>query len=261
MFVDTHCHLTMMVKKEEFIEQSGVIAKEASDAGVGMVVTVSTTLADSLNSIAIAQQFKEVWTTVGIHPCDCADGWQKDFKEIIKLCGKKHEHKIVALGETGLDFYHKPFFKKRQIDVFTAHIECALEYNLPVVVHIRESVDTALAVLGPYKGELRGVAHCFSQQASVAQTFVDWGFFLGVGGPISYPKNDRLREMISHIPLENLLLETDSPFLPPQQFRGKQNHPKYIPLIAQVVAQVKDVDVVVVEEATTMNAKILFGLT
>ena len=281
IFVDTHCHLTMLSESDfsksdvvkplqaQQMQEIRSVIKEASDQEVHNIISISTNLPDSMNSVLVAQQNDGVWATVGIHPCDCSESWMKDFKEIDKLVKEKEKNKIVGLGETGLDFYHKPFFKQRQIDSFIAHIECALENDLPVVVHIRESVDEVLKVLEKYSNnklrgnqlrgnQLRGVVHCFFQTKETAGVLIDWGFYLGLSGPISYPKNDWLRETVKDLPLDHLLLETDAPFLPPQQYRGKRNYPKYIPLIAQKIAEIRGVDVSVIGEATTRNAKRLF---
>lgn len=251
MFVDTHCHLTIMSDKSS--EQVDIIVKEAADAGVTQIVTVATTLQDSINAVDIAKKCDGVWATVGIHPCDCPEFWRGDFAQVENLVKNKKENKIVALGETGLDFYHKPFFKQRQIDAFKAHIECAIEHDLPVIVHIRESAQEVLKVLQDYKGRVKGVAHCFLQTKEIADILIDLGFYLGVGGCITYPKNEWLREMIQDIDLKHLLLETDAPFLPPQQCRGKKNHPKYVPLIAEAIANIKKITVHQVGAVTTQN--------
>ncbi|MCK4499046.1 TatD family hydrolase, partial [Candidatus Babeliales bacterium] len=169
--------------------------------------------------------------------------------------------KIVAIGETGLDFYHKPFFKQRQTDAFRAHIELALELNMPVSVHIRESVDDVYRLIEEYAGDLRGVLHCFCQNKAEALQAIEWGFLLGVGGPVTYPKNDDLREIIKEVPLKSIVLETDAPFLPPQQYRGKQNRPAYIPLIAKKIAEVRGVSVDEVERVTSNSAERLLFLS
>jgi len=195
---------------------------------------------------------------VGIHPGDCNASWQKDVKKIEALLANKEENVIVGVGETGLDFYHKPFNKQRQVDAFKAHIEASLEHTLPLIIHMRDSSEETLRVLDEYKDEACGVAHCFVQTKDIAQVLIDWGFYLGIGGPITYPRNELLREMYALVPLESIVLETDAPFLPPQPFRGKPNHPKYIPLIAQKIAQIRNVAVEVVAEVTTTNAKKLF---
>jgi len=256
MFIDTHCHLTF--KKLGVPDE---VVAEASEAGVGAIISIGTDLKDSLAVVEISRRIDSVWAVVGIHPCDAIEGWRGDFKEIEGLCKEKGSNKIVGLGETGLDFYHKPFFKQRQADLFVANIECALENNLPVVVHMRDADDEVLKILEIYKNDLTGVVHCFSHKKFVAETVLSWGFYVGIGGVISYPKNDDLRATVKDIPLEKILLETDAPFLPPQEFRGKKNHPKYVPLIGGVLAIIKGVELSEVEAVTTENAKKLFGLT
>lgn len=272
MFVDTHCHLNMMVNKdpdvllkESQFKEIGDIVLAAQHAGVGKIVNVGTSLPESMNSVEIAKRFLPVYATMGIHPCDCNDISNKDFKEMIgqvkRFLNHKQEHKIVAIGETGLDFYHKPFKKEQQIDCFKVQIELALEHDLPLVVHVREAADEILRVLDDYRqNNVRGVIHCFLQQKDFADTVTSWGFYVGLDGPITYPKNDWLREVFKQIPLERVILETDSPFLPPQQFRGKSNSPVHIPLIAQALADLKEVDRDEVALATTTNAEKLFGI-
>lgn len=257
MFVDTHCHLTLM----QAIAGKTVdeVVADAAAVGVDRIITIATTLQDAEACAAITKEFDSLWMTAGIHPCDCSESWKKDFSTIKKLV-QKRESKIVALGETGLDFYHKPFFKQRQIDSFIAHIECAMEHDLPVIVHLRDSAEAVLKVLERYKGEVRGVVHCFSQKKDIADILLEFGFYLGFGGTISYPKNEWLRELIQTIDLRRILLETDAPFLPPQPFRGKRNFPKYIPLIAQIIADLRGIAVDEVGAVTSQNAEDLFSI-
>lgn len=264
MFVDTHCHLTMIDKKigpGDGVPIPEVVAR-ADKANVKKIITIATTLEESMATIELAKQYNSVWATIGIHPCDGTELWKKDFEAMKALPREKgaESRVVVGVGETGLDFYWKPFFKQRQIDLFKAHIELALERDLPLVIHIRDSADEVLAVLEEYKDEARGVAHCFSQPADIAKVLLDWGFYLGIGGPVTYPKNDALRSLVAEVPLDRILLETDAPFLPPQQFRGKRNFPEYIPLIAQAVAEARGVPLSVVEEVTTDNVKVLFQI-
>lgn len=267
MFVDTHCHLSMMISKKvdelfsfEQLDSIGKIEDEAYQNNVKKIINISVNLPDSLNAIAIAKKSNFVYTSVGIHPCDCSGQWKTDFKEIEKLLLNRQENKIVAIGETGLDFYHKPFYRQRQIDAFKSHIECSIKHDLPLSIHVRESVAEVLHVLNSYKNEIKGVLHCFCNSKNVADIFIEWGMYLGIGGVLTYPKNQWLRDVLKNVSLEHVVLETDAPFLPPQQFRGKQNHPKYIPLIAQAVAEVKEIDVQKVEDVTTANAKKLFKI-
>ncbi len=277
MFVDTHCHLNMLVKKDEdaFLQENDyqIIEEkisEAQAADVKRIITIGTSVNESINSVNIAKRFEDVYAVVGLHPCDCAINWKDDFVKIKELIKNKassfvkttadKENKIVGIGETGLDFFHKPFDKERQIEAFRLHIELAIENNLPVVVHVRESAEEVLKVLQDYKKEIKGVIHCFSQKKDFADEALKLGLYLGINGPITYPKNEWFRNVVRQLPLESLLLETDAPFLPPQKLRGKQNLPAYIPIIAQAIADIKNIDVKEVGDVTTLNAQKLFGI-
>lgn len=272
VFIDTHCHLNMMVKQEPDVALSGEQLKAIADivsaagrVGVEKIINVGTSLQESINSLEIAKKFPSVFATIGIHPCDSNVLSFDDLKDIMhkwrQLLMHKQDHKIIGLGETGLDFYHKPFDRQRQVDFFKTHIELGLEFDLPLVIHVRESIDEALKIIDEYrKNGLRGVLHCFLQEPGVAQEVTSWGFYVGLDAPITYPKNQWLRDMFKNVALEHIILETDAPFLPPQQFRGQQNSPINIPIIAQALAEIKEVPLEVVEQVTTANVEKLFQM-
>lgn len=289
MLVDTHCHLNLMVKQQSGQQPMDNLAltkpqldaiapfvHEAQQNNVGSVLTVGTTLIESLNSIAIAQQYPGVWAIIGIHPSDCTPDWQGTFYEIKKLVGNAEKNKIVGIGETGLDYYWPNYYKKCQRDAFKAHTELSLEYNLALSIHMRptkpqlvngviapapdSAQDELFELLQPYKGQItRGVMHCFCHDRAFAQESFALGFCLGIGGVITYPKNSELRSLVQELPLEKMVLETDAPFLPPQIARGTQNHPKYIATIAQFLADLKGTSLSDVAEKTTRTAQKIFG--
>jgi TatD DNase family protein len=268
MFIDTHCHLNMMIEKKERealgandLKQIEQICNLANANNVGKIINIGSSLQDSIDSINIAKQMACVWAVVGIHPYDCNSDWQDKLSEIKKLIKNRSGKKIVGIGECGLDFYRKPYNEQIQNAAFKNQIELALEQNLPLVIHVRDAADEALKILEEFiKNKPRGVLHCFSQSPDFAKQVLDWGFYIGIDGHITYPKNDALRETIKNVPLNRLLLETDAPFLPPQQFRGKQNNPVYIPLIAQFIAGLRGIKLEELEQATTQNAQDLFGI-
>lgn len=268
MFIDTHCHINIIVKEsfdreltlEELNAAAGVI-EQAKSAGVETIINVGTSLVESLNCIALAQRYPEIFATVGIHPCDATASWQDDFKIIAQKVREKERLRIVGIGEVGLDFFHKPFDVQRQKDCFKAHIELALEHNLGLSIHVRDAGEELLYVLDEYHKEIdRAVIHCFSQSQDFANTVLEWGFYLGIDAPITYPKNEQLRSIVARTPLTSLVLETDAPFLPPQELRGKKNHPAYIQKFVDWIANLKGVSVEEVALVTTKNAKRLFGL-
>ncbi len=267
MFIDTHCHLNMMAVKnyKDKFENKDLdtvrnIIDRSKANNVKKFLTIGTSLQDSITAILISKNFDSVFSVVGIHPCDATDIWVQDLKEIEKLIINKEENKIVGVGETGLDYYHKPYDKAKQISVFEEQIALSVKYNLPLVIHVRDSVCDVYDILSNYKNNITGVIHCFSQDKEFARKFLNLNLHLGIGGIVTYPKNDYLREVINFMPLDRILLETDAPFLPPQEFRGKKNSPEYIPITAKAIADVKKIDIKEVEVVTTDNAIKLFGL-
>lgn len=266
-FVDTHCHINMMVKKDfdrllthAELQKAFFIAQEAYEKGVKTIINVGTSIPESLNCISLAHAIDFCRAAVGIHPNDATPAWQDDFKELQKMAANKEQNKIIAIGECGLDFHYPGYEKQRQYDVFKAQIELALTHELALIVHTRDAGQETLQVLEEYKKEIKAVIHCFSEQLDFAQTVIDWGMVIGIGGTITYPKNEYLRTIVQTVGLEKIVLETDAPFLPPQELRGKQNTPANIPLIAQAIAQIRSTTLEEVASATTTAAKDLFKI-
>ena len=269
MFIDTHCHLNVIVDNKEFdvplqpehLLAIDLIMNEARRAGVTTIINVGTSLVESYNCVTLAKRYADVYATVGIHPCDVSDTWRSELKELEVLARAAEEHKIVGIGEIGLDFYHKPFNVQRQKDAFKAQIELALSCNLGLSIHVREAGEETLRVLEEYSRDIkRAVIHCFAQNNDFADVVIGWGFYLGIDAPLTYPKNEQLREIVRTVDLAHLVIETDSPFLPPQQFRGKKNYPAYIPLFAALMAELKEVTLEECAAVTSANARKLFNL-
>jgi TatD DNase family protein len=264
--IDTHCHLNMMVKKEfdvlltqEQIASAQTIIDDAKRANVNYIINVGTSLIESSNCVSLAQTYKNVYASVGIHPNDATATWQKDLTEIKKLLQKTD--KVVAIGECGIDRHYPDYNLSRQQDAFKAQIELALENNLALIVHTRDAADETLAILEQYRGSgIRGVIHCFSEGSAFAKDVIDRGYYIGIGGTLTYPKNNALREICTSIDLKHIILETDAPFLPPQSMRGQQNSPKNIQLIAQFLAALRNESLEDVALKTTNNALKLFAI-
>jgi TatD DNase family protein len=266
--IDTHCHLNMIVKKsfdvlmsnEELLAAQPII-DEAIDEQVTTIINVGTSLPESLNSVALAQRYQAVYATIGIHPNDCTPDWRQDFKQLAQLMQHKEKNKIVGVGECGIDMYRPGYDLQRQQDAFKAHIELALEHDVALVVHSRNAAQETLRILDDYAGQIsRATMHCFSYDQSIAQDVINKGFVIGIDAPITYPKNEELRAIVKTVPLEYIVLETDAPFLPPQQLRGSQNHPKHIKTIAEFIAELRGVTLAEIAAQTTANARKLFGL-
>ncbi|MCA9770434.1 TatD family hydrolase [Candidatus Dependentiae bacterium] len=269
MLVDTHCHINTIIKKDfdvplpkNYVQLAQQIIDEATQHKVTTIINVGTSLQESIDCVSLAQCFKNVWATVGLHPNDCTSNWINDFKKIKALVHDKQYNNIVGIGECGMDFHYPEYNVQRQKDVFKAHIELALENNLALVIHTREAPEETLGVLSEYASQIsRGVIHCFSEKQDFANQVIDWGFILGIGGTLTYPKNNYLRDIAQNVSLKKIVLETDAPFLPIQAMRGKKNHPKYIAEIAQFLANLRNESLYVITKQTTYNALRLFNIS
>lgn len=270
MFVDTHCHLDTIadfgneppILNCEVMDEIVRIVQQAKQNNVGCIINVGCSAAESKNCVKLARAFDCVFAVVGIHPYGGKTGWKDDFGQLKKLVvGRTQEDKIVGVGEIGLDYSRKHSDKDAQKDLLRAQIELALEHDFPISFHVRDAADDFLKLVEPYTRQMRGaVIHCFQQDQGFADVVTKWGFYIGIDGPITYPKNESLREVIRNVDLSSIVLETDAPFLPVQQERGKTNYPSKIPLIAMEVARVKAVSLKEVEAVTTRNAAALFSL-
>lgn len=266
MLVDTHCHLELIAEKLEVTANKKVNAQtvnkiigDARNADIFALISVGTTLATSSCIVEHFASIPEVFCAIGLHPCDASDDWQADMREFDKLFVHPNHQKIVGIGECGLDFYHPGFIVERQEAVFRAHIQMALERQLPLVVHTRNAFDATLRIVDEYKGNPpTGTFHCFSEDVAAARKVVDRGFLLGIGGPVTYPKNSMLRDVVKTVGLDHIMLETDAPFLPPQGFRGQINYPHHVATVAHYLAEFLGCSYAQVAEKTTANAQKLF---
>jgi TatD DNase family protein len=268
MLIDTHCHINMMVKKDfdrlltvDEIKAAGAIVKAAHANGVHFIVNVGTSLPESKNCIILAKELKPVIAAIGIHPNDLTPSWRNDLKELAPYLKHKQENKVVAIGECGMDFHYPNYNIQQQKDAFRAQIELALEHSVALIVHTRDARDETLRVIEEYKKDItKGIIHCFSEDMDFAQTVIDWGFAIGIGGTITYPKNEYLRTIVKTVKLENIVLETDAPFLPVQEMRGKQNSPVFIKNIAEYIAQLRTEPFENVAQKTSTVAQRIFDI-
>lgn len=242
--IDTHCHLT-----KRFFEKPKEVVARAKENGVEKIICIGTNLEDSFEAIEIANKFDEVFASVGIHPdspSPSASDWSK-FEKLINL------PKVVAIGETGLDF--KVGLPNQQ-EIFIKQIELAKKHDKPLIIHSRDAVDETFKILDGYQN-LRGVFHFYSFGKSKINKVLDMGFYFGVDGNLTY--EDGLQNVFKNIPIERVLLETDTPFLTPKPLRGSQNEPKNVKIIAQCLADIKGLTLEKIEKTTTQNANELFN--
>lgn len=194
---------------------------------------------------------------IGLHPCSVKENYLFELKIVRDYLEKRS---FKAVGEIGLDFYWDKTFTEQQYDAFNQQIEWALHFDLPIVIHSRNSTDECIEVVSKHqKGKLRGVFHCFSGDIVQAKRVIDLGFYLGIGGVVTF-KNSGLDKVMEEIPLEHVVLETDAPYLAPVPFRGKRNEPAYLKYVAEKLAGIKNVEIDEVAKITTDNAEKLFGL-
>ena len=258
MLVDSHAHLTM----PELASDLSAVLDRAVAAGVSVIVCVGVDLPSSKQAVQIAQQRAEVVAAVGVHPNDCADlapSWLDVIRGLCELPG------VVAIGEIGLDYYRQRADRTLQREVFLAQLELARELELPVVVHNRQaSVDMA-EILQDWAATLprqhrRGVLHCFSGDLALMRSCCGAGFCVSFAGPITYPNARPAAEVAIQVPEDRLLVETDAPYLAPHPYRGKQNEPAMLPLVARRLAALRQESFDRIAELTTRNAARLFGL-
>ena len=268
MLIDTHCHLNMIVKKKFDVtlsqaecDAAQMIVNQAAEHHVSTIINVGTSFVESENCVTLAQQYHACYATVGIHPNDCTSNWKEDFKKIAALARQKQKNKVIGIGECGIDLHYPHSNLPRQRDAFQAHIDLALEHDLALVIHSRDAYDETLRALEQFKHDIkRATIHCFSYDLMFAQQIIAWKWVIGIDAPITYPKNDVLRNVVSTIGLDHIVLETDAPFLPPHHLRGKENHPIHIYTIATYIANLLGMSVEEVAQKTTKNARKLFGL-
>ena len=261
MFLDSHCHLSFPELRERLPEVLDAMAQ----ARVDRAICICTTLEEFEAVHALARSHPQLWATVGVHPDN--EGVREPAEdELVTLAGRE---RVVAIGETGLDYYR---LGERTVEDmawqrerFRRHIRAARRCDKPLVIHTRSASEDTLRLLreegqGGALPDARGVFHCFTETREVARAALDLGFLISVSGILTFRNAADLREVTAEVPLDRLLIETDSPYLAPVPYRGKLNMPAYVPHVAAEVARLKGLSVEAVAEATTRNAERLFGL-
>lgn len=249
---DTHLHLD----DDAFAaDVDGVLAR-ARAAGVLGFITIGTSLASSHRALAFAERHDDIYAAVAIHPHNASEATPEALDDLAALA--RHP-RVVAIGETGLDFYRNFAPREAQADAFRAHLDLARERDLPVIIHNRDAYADVIRILGEAVPP-SVIMHCFSGSLEVARACLDRGYYLGLGGPVTYRNARRALEVARFVPPDRLLLETDAPYLPPEPHRGRRNEPAYLPLIAWAIAHARGVSAGTVAELTSINARTVFRL-
>lgn len=254
MLFDTHVHLNA----EQFEEDLEEVIERAKLAGVSNVVVVGFDHPTILRAMELVEQYDFMYASVGWHPVDAIDMTEDDLNWIEDLSGHP---KVVAIGEMGLDYHWDKSPKDIQKEVFRKQIRLAKKVQLPIIIHNREATADIVEILEEENAaEVGGIMHCFSGSAETAKKCVDMNFYISLGGPVTFKNAKKPKEVAEEIPLDRLLIETDCPYLAPHPHRGKRNEPSYVKLVAEQIAEIKSISLEEVEEATTRNAKKLFGI-
>lgn len=250
MFIDSHLHLI----QKDYEESIDKIINDAKDNKVNCLVVSCCETKDLEESLRLLDR-EGVFLALGLHPQEAKTYTDEDIKTIESLA--KANDKIIAIGEIGLDFYYGKEDKEEQIELFEKQLSLAENLNLPVVIHTRDATEETINILK--KHNVKGVIHCFSGSVETAGIYKSLGYKIGIGGVVTF-KNSNLPKVVEALELTDILLETDSPYLSPEPYRGKKNGPKNIPIIAEKVAEIKNVDLKKVAEITTSNVVDLFDL-
>ncbi|MDW8326769.1 MAG: TatD family hydrolase [Anaerolineales bacterium] len=251
LLVDTHCHLDF----PEFDTDREQVIERALAAGVGRILIPGVDLATCRRAVSLAEQHPVVYAAVGLHPNSAAEATPAALAEIRSLA--KHP-KVVGIGEIGIDLYWRKLSRAEQEAVFRAQLKLANDLGKPVIVHDRDAHEEVLAVLRDLRPAAGCVLHAFSGGRPLAEEAVNLGFFLGVDGPITYKKNEALRAVFAGAPLEQILVETDAPYLTPQSRRGQRNEPAYVRDVVAQLAVIRNSSFETIAVATTQNAARLF---
>ena len=254
VFADSHIHFYF----DDFQPDLQECFDRSIESGVNYMIIPNVDSVTIPQVSEVCDRFpNHCFPAIGLHPTHVNEHYQTDLEIMLKAA---NERRYYAVGEAGLDLYHDKTFFNEQIDVFETQIRLAQEKNLPLIIHSRDAFEETMNVLKRFdNGALRGVFHCFTGSIEQAKRIVDLGFYLGIGGVVTF-KNSKLWQVVEHFDLDHILLETDAPFIAPDPHRGKRNEPAYIPLIAQRIATIKDIPLETVAEQTTTQTLKLFGI-
>ena len=256
MLIDSHCHLDF---PELASDQDNVLAR-ARASGVGKFLTISTHISKAAQVLAVADKYPDVYCSIGVHPHHVAEEGQQVTADQLSQYAK--HLKVAALGETGLDFYYDTAPRARQEENFREHLRAGIATKLPIVVHSRQAEEETIRIIAEerrgHETQLGGVMHCFSSRRLLAEAALELGFYISLSGILTFKKSDELRSIVHDVPLNRLLVETDSPYLAPEPFRGKTNEPAYVIHTAAVLAKLKGVSVEEMAAITTENFYRLF---
>ena len=251
MYFDTHVH----INSGELYENHELFINNALDKNVNMMVVVGYDLASSKVAVELANRYETVYAAVGIGPNDCKNTTQHDVNTLEQYMNNPN---VVAIGEIGLDYYWDEVSKEQQEKVLMMQVELAKKYDLPIIIHCRDAYEDMYNVL--QRIGHRGIMHCYSGSVEMAKRYIDCGFYISLAGPVTFKNAKTPKDVAANINIDNLLIETDCPYLTPHPHRGKLNEPANVVYIAQEIAKLKNMEIESVARKTTFNAKKIFGI-
>ena len=255
MFIDSHCHLDRL-KLDDYDGNLDLAIEAARKAGVSRMLCIGVNLDNASEMVALAERYPDVLASVGVHPLDC----KEEVPDLDLLKSLSENPRVVAIGETGLDYYYSKETVAIQQQSFINHLRLAKECQLPVVIHTRDAREDTLQIMKEHGCEIHtGVLHCFTESEEMARAALDMGYYISISGIVTFGNASALRDVVRHIPMDRLLLETDSPYLAPVPHRGKSNEPRFVVDVARFVAGLKGVSVVEMAQQTEENFYRLFS--
>lgn len=255
MLIDSHAH----IDDQKFNEDREAVLENAQAAGVEIIINPGADEASSYRAVEMSEKYPMVYATVGIHPHDAKDYEPQKHDVLLKEWAQKE--KVVAIGEIGLDYHYDYSPRDIQQDVFIRQLIIAKEVKLPIVIHNRESMEDMVRILKEhFTPEYGGIMHSYSGSVEMAKVFLEMGFYLSISGPLTFSNARKLPEVVAMMPLDRLLVETDSPYLTPTPHRGKRNEPAYVRFVAAEIARIRGISLEEVSEITTENTRKAFGI-
>ena len=251
MLIDSHCHLDY----EPLVNNIDQVLLNAKNSNITNLLTIGTSLESSIKVLELVEQYENIYGAIGIHPNSTTDHFN-DLDKLIDI--KKKSKKIIAFGETGLDYYYKKSEKKDQIFFFERHIEFAISEKVPVIIHTRDADDDTTSIIKKYYKKTKFLIHCFTGNIVFAKNLLNLECLISFSGIITFKKSNELREVVKYVPLERMLIETDSPYLSPDPLRGKINEPANVKIVAENIAKIKSISFEQVALITTENFQKFF---
>ena len=254
MFIDSHSHLD----DKRFDGDRDILIKSLKENKVDLAINIGADLETSINSVNLADKYDHIYATVGVHPHSASEVTLDTLNQFREMAKNK---KVVAIGEIGLDFYYDNSPRDLQRKWFKEQLKLAKELKLPVVIHSRDATkETYDTIKEAQDGTLKGVMHCFSGSMEMAIEYIKLGFYISIGGPVTFKNARVVREVAEAVPLDKLLIETDCPYLTPEPYRGKRNEPMFVKYVAEKIAEIKKISVKELASHTSRNTKELFGI-